>query len=70
MLHQVGVSFDLYYDARKHKIKMYCVELKRNSVRAGMMVEERHTYSWIFISRIKNYVNKKTAYMETMYIIK
>ena len=23
MLHQVGVSFDLYYDARKHKIKMY-----------------------------------------------
>ena len=21
MLHQVGVSFDLYYDARKHKIK-------------------------------------------------
>ena len=24
MLHQVGVSFDLYYDARKHKIKI-CV---------------------------------------------
>ena len=23
VLHQVGVSFDLYYDARKHKIKMY-----------------------------------------------
>ena len=23
MLHQVGVSVDLYYDARKHKIKMY-----------------------------------------------
>ena len=23
MLHQVGVSFDLYYDARKHKIKIY-----------------------------------------------
>ena len=22
MLHQVGVSFDLYYDARKHKIKL------------------------------------------------
>jgi hypothetical protein len=22
VLHQVGVSFDLYYDARKHKIKM------------------------------------------------
>ena len=21
MLHEVGVSFDLYYDARKHKIK-------------------------------------------------
>ena len=23
MLRQVGVSFDLYYDARKHKIKIY-----------------------------------------------
>ena len=22
MLHQVGVSFDLYYDARKHKIEI------------------------------------------------
>ena len=22
MLHKVGVSFDLYYDARKHKIKI------------------------------------------------
>ena len=22
MLHQVGISFDLYYDARKHKIKI------------------------------------------------
>ena len=22
MLHQVGVSFDLFYDARKHKIKI------------------------------------------------
>ena len=24
MLHQVGVLFDLYYDARKHKIKIQC----------------------------------------------
>jgi len=24
VLHQVGVSFDLYYDARKHKIKIQC----------------------------------------------
>ena len=23
MLHEVGVSFDLYYDAWKHKIKIY-----------------------------------------------
>jgi len=23
VLHQVGVSFDLYYDARKHKIKTF-----------------------------------------------
>ena len=24
VLHQVGVSFDLYCDARKHKIRIYC----------------------------------------------
>ena len=28
MLHQVGVSFDLYYDARKHKIKKSLVRLR------------------------------------------
>jgi hypothetical protein len=27
VLHQVGVSFDLYYDARKHKIKIQAVSL-------------------------------------------
>jgi len=27
VLHQVGVSFDLYYDARKHKIKNCCMLL-------------------------------------------
>jgi len=27
VLHQVGVSFDLHYDARKHKIKKYTVYL-------------------------------------------
>ena len=27
MLHQVGVSFDLYYDARKHKIKIQAPSL-------------------------------------------
>ena len=37
VLHQVGVSFDLYYDARKHKIKIcFCIFLafltkKKNS---------------------------------------
>ena len=35
--HQVGVSFDLYYDARKHKIKIERESLgnKRNSEREG-----------------------------------
>jgi len=33
---------------------MYCVELKRNPIRAGLRVEKRHTFSLIFISRIKN----------------
>jgi hypothetical protein len=28
VLHQVGVSFDLYCDARKHKIKIYVIEFK------------------------------------------
>ena len=27
VLHQVGVSFDLYYDAGKHKIKVYVIFL-------------------------------------------
>ena len=27
VLHQAGVSFDLYYDARKHKIKIWCYGL-------------------------------------------
>jgi hypothetical protein len=30
VLHQVGVSFDLYYDARKHKIKITFVSLATN----------------------------------------
>jgi hypothetical protein len=32
VLHQVGVSFDLYYDARKHKIKMaiFSTDVVRN----------------------------------------
>ena len=34
MLHQVGVSFDLYYDARKHKIKIkQDLSVKPNKVR-------------------------------------
>ena len=28
MLHQVGVSFDLYYDARKHKIKIFRIVIQ------------------------------------------
>ena len=27
VLHQVGVSFELYYDAPKHKIKIYNMEI-------------------------------------------
>ena len=33
VLHQVGVSFDLYYDARKHKIKIkICVFVVTNFI--------------------------------------
>jgi len=33
MLHQVGVSFDLYYDARKHKIKIYTIHSAQVSIK-------------------------------------
>jgi hypothetical protein len=41
MLHQVGVSFDLYYDARKHKIKMKKIlgELKMSGIPIKTMYE-------------------------------
>jgi len=32
VLHQVGVSFDLYHDARKHKIKMHFYTYSTNIV--------------------------------------
>ena len=32
VLHQVGVSFDLYYDARKHKIKINYLILKSDAL--------------------------------------
>ena len=32
VLHQVGVSFDLYYDARKHKINVYLAHLFHRSI--------------------------------------
>jgi hypothetical protein len=32
VLHQVGVSFDLYYDARKHKIKIYSLSVRRENL--------------------------------------
>jgi hypothetical protein len=35
-LHQVGVSFDLYYDARKHKIKNDTVCLSNRTGDAGI----------------------------------
>ena len=34
MLHQVGVSFDLYYDARKHKIKKKTANITIKVLRA------------------------------------
>ena len=40
MLHQVGVSFDLYYDARKHRIKtvsIYLYAVNTNTKCSGSM---------------------------------
>ena len=34
VLHQVGVSFDLYYDARKHKIKISAVVISNEKIYA------------------------------------
>ena len=35
MLHQAGVSFDLYYDARKHKIKIMDIHVNPRCMRAN-----------------------------------
>ena len=40
MLHQVGVSFDLYYDARKHKIKILVLQ--------GIIYTVGYSYVWVF----------------------
>ena len=39
MLHQVGVSFDLYYDARKHKIKTFQVAWVAGDVNGTVMTD-------------------------------
>ena len=39
VLHQVGVSFDLYYDARKHKIKI-CYLHEFQAARVGFVVDK------------------------------
>ena len=38
VLHQVGVSFDLYYDARKHKIKTYGIHLRRCNTKMELLL--------------------------------
>ena len=49
MLHQVGVSFDLYYDARKHKIKIYYfVHFNALSV----LITSRHLLDWITLHNV------------------
>ena len=42
-MHQVGVSFDLYYDAWKHKIKIpLFIVLNMEGPILGLEVEERY----------------------------
>jgi len=45
VLHQVGVSFDLYYDARKHKIKIKYILLLCFHL-------NMHGMAWIFIMKV------------------
>ena len=40
MLHQVGVSFDLYYDARKHKITIYHDDAWSNKHKTERMISK------------------------------
>ena len=52
MLHQVGVSFDLYYDARKHKINIYVCVCLCVFVCVCVCVCEIYIYIYIYISRL------------------
>jgi len=56
MLHQVGVSFDLYYDARKHKIKIsviYSYNLKYHSFKLPWLSEKVKEINELFFYRIQ-----------------
>ena len=53
MLFQVGVSFDLYYDARKHKIKikarvidaMLVANFRGNKFKRSYKADDRHGFN-------------------------
>ena len=50
-LHQVGVSFDLYYDARKHKIKI-CIYMHTNIITTRSVTQSQWPILIFFISVI------------------
>ena len=53
MLHQVGVSFDLYYDARKHKIKILDgIKIRRLGWTGHVTSIEEETIANRFLMRI------------------
>ena len=67
VLHQVGVSFDLYYDARKHKIKICIytysmpvtsllkplITTRKMLIRKGSYIESRWNHG-VLISELSN----------------
>ena len=53
MLHRVGVSFDLYYDARKHKIKICFVSHVCNNTGLSLFLHFRPTLLLTNFSNLK-----------------
>jgi hypothetical protein len=55
VLHQVGVSFDLYYDARKHKIKSCDLKLL---TQAYLKTQTILLYARNFVFNVPDLINK------------
>ena len=69
MLHQVGVSFDLYYDARKYKIKICLTQLCDGRYVYNLLHKEQLHVSALFIGHLQVYKRKNlvSSYTRVMW---